>query len=178
MADVYGIPAENFILRFLRHKSGPIGANPFDMVVVAGDGTGINPDPSVFGYTATGWPVDIYEVRVHIFDATPTLEKFGGLAELTNGCKFEIVDSVTGAVQLDLTGNHTITKNADLTHLSGVNFDLWTGVGLDLVTATITAPFGLRLPRGYRVQWTNQDDLTGLTEFHISFTGHLIVFED
>jgi hypothetical protein len=170
------VEAEKIIFEHFTWVSGPAGATVYDMNTLSGDGTGVNPDPSIFGYAPSNrQAVDIKSVFIQIYDAAPTMALFGGIAALTNGCSFEIVDVNTSTTILDLAGGHVIKKNGDLPHLMSADMQ-WSGLASDVVLVKLALATPIRLMPNQRLQWTNQDDLTGLTEFHITVEGDIVAF--
>ncbi len=118
-------------------------------------------------------------VVVHGNNITPI--KFGGLAALGNGLKFQVCDAqsiVQKVYPQDLAGFNTIKRNSDWVRFAGVDSIPVTGVGVggaNLVRWTLgEGPGALWLPPGWAIQAVVQDDLTGTTPFTINVQGHQI----
>lgn len=118
-------------------------------------------------------------VVVHGNNVTPP--KFGGLAALTNGIKFQICDAIGTCRKTypqDITGFNTIKTNADWVRLAGVDSIPIAGVGvagIHSVRWTLgRGPGALWLPPGWALQCIVQDDLTGTTPFTVNVQGHQI----
>ncbi len=146
------------------------------------DGSVAAPITFEFRASATvGLKTTIERILVVIHGSNITPAKFGGLAALGNGLKFQICDEqsiVQKVYPQDLAGFNTIKRNADWVRLAGVDAIPITGAGvLGIHTIRWTlgkGPGALWLPPGWAIQAVVQDDLTGTTPFTINIQGHQI----
>ncbi len=112
-----------------------------------------------------------------ILDAAPTATKFGGIAGgLANGLLVELVDPA-GAVRFDFLDGSTVKQNHHFGTLAGVDWLLTAGQGLDAVTvrwSLFRSGKELRLPPGFKLRVTVQDDLTLVDSMTIMLQGYYI----
>jgi len=108
-----------------------------------------------------------------IRDASIRLNRFAGIAALTNGLKIE-QHSADGVVLFDFLDGETIKALDDFAPLAGVDAPSVAGTGDDtwMLRWTI-AKCGtpLTLQAGEKLVVTVQDDLTDLTEFYLEVQG-------
>ena len=140
--------------------------------------------PITFEFRASadeGLKTIIERILVVLHGSNVTPAKFGGLAALSNGLKFQICDAQSIAQKVypqDLAGFNTIKRNADWVRLAGVDAIPISGAGvLGIHTIRWTlgkGPGALWLPPGWAIQAIVQDDLTGTTPFTINIQGHQI----
>lgn len=162
---------------------------PIDFQYVAGDTAAsfernLNADgsltPQIFqvevGPNATS-AIDITRIMISFITATAvSLEKFGDLAKLTNGCVLRRVDGETRNI-------FNVKDNGEIANLcfdyspysasnpqqgqDGAKFR-YTFAGQDKHGVAV------RLNPGDKLQWVIQDDLTGLTQFRVIAEGHIV----
>jgi hypothetical protein len=132
---------------------------------------------SIFEYQVpAGFNFKFSRINITMLDGAMRPGQFGGLgAALTNGCLFQIVD-VGGAEVLDFTDGVPITFNAEFALLAGVDTIIAPAAGDDWLPIRFTvakAGAPMLLPPGFRIRWTNRDDVSGLTTFRMMVQGLL-----
>jgi hypothetical protein len=169
----FAVDPRYFINEYLQHVSGPTGSDDNNMVTVASPG-----DSSVFAYTVpVQTEVRIARMNLGIVDAAPTLTKFGGIAALTNGVLMDVTDR-NGLSILDLTAGRPVVQNADYLYLAGIDMEIATGMGLDVVKVRYSlfkSGANLRLKAGEQIRFTIQDDLTGIDQFRCMVQGLMTI---
>jgi len=140
--------------------------------------------PIIYEFRASadeGLKTEIERILAVLHGTNLTPAKFGGLATLDNGVKFQICDEQSIAQKVypqDLAGFNTIKRNSDWVRFAGVDSIPITGsgnLGASLVRWTLgRGPGALWLPPGWAIQAIVQDDLTGTTPFTINIQGHQI----
>jgi hypothetical protein len=99
-------------------------------------------------------------------------EKFGGIAALATGCKFEIRDDKE-KVLVDLTGGETIQTNSHLSLLGKTNFfNMSTGSRVSTEFKP-SAPIRLDARRGESLVFQSQDSLANLESMRIKTIGRI-----
>jgi len=164
-----GIEATAAIFKLLTWESGP--GSGTDMIT---DYTGsVN---SVFVYqVASGKVAYISRLNILLLDGGIKPDKFGGIAALSKGCLVKVVSSADAEV-LDFTNGLGITTNARFAYLAGSDIQEVAGTSVDALPIrwTLDKAFAgrpLKLVSQQKLQWTNQDDLTGLSEFRVMVQG-------
>lgn len=145
-----------------------------------GDGTGsidgngnYSVTPRKLKLTAAS-ELDLHRMMVEIRDTGAfSAEKYGALAELTNGVKVEAIDADDN-VLIDLLDGTPIKSNAEWgANCYDVDLKTW-GAGDEFVLVRWTfakAGAPLTLHAGESLQVTLQDDLSGLVEHHFLVQG-------
>lgn len=151
------VKPENMIFRFLDTNGNGTGTK---------NAIGDYSTPTDF-YIAAGASenLEIERMIVHIRDAAPlSAEKYGGLAELTNGIEVKVKES-DDTVLLDMTDNTPIKSNAAWGRLCYDEDDSGYGSGDDFIKVRWTfAKSGSPVYLKYtdKLVVTISDDLTGL----------------
>lgn len=165
--------ADEFVYSHLTRVSGPQsgGGTDYDM------DTDSDVESSVFEYQVpAGYNFRFSRINITMVDGAIRPGQFGGLGgALTNGCLFQVVD-VGGAEMLDFTDGVPITFNAELSLLAGVDTIIQPAAGDDWLPVRFSifnAGAPMLLPSGFRVRWTNRDDVSGLTVFRMMVQGLL-----
>ncbi len=163
-----------FIYANLTRISGPQSASGTDYDM----DTDSDVVSSVFEYQVpAGSNFKFGRINITIVDGAIRPGQFGGLgAALTNGCLFQIVD-VGGGEVLDFTNGVPITFNAEFALLAGIDTVIHPVAGDDWLPIRFSifksgAP--MLLPPGFRVRWTNRDDVSALTTFRMMVQGILV----
>ena len=146
------------------------------------DGTGsidLNVDgttPVKFDYIVINHTEDLVRLNLLSIDNANRVDRFGGLAVLTNGLKMEMIDT-DNSVLVDFTNGSTIKRVVDFGLFAGIDVDPADevgGAGDDVFNIRWTFAKGgarIRVSKGMRFRITVQDDLTGLTLFHAQIQG-------
>lgn len=123
--------------------------------------------PVLFKYTVpAGFQARVTRMVIHLTDAGSNPGDFGGInGGIANGVLIQAfhADDVLG---LDFLNGTSIQVNGDYAHISGVDIDVKTGVGLDstVARATITKTgSSLLMDPGEYIGLTVQDDLTSIS---------------
>ena len=118
----------------------------------------------------------INRVLFEIIDGSMTMNKFGGLSALTTGCKVTVVDH-EGKEQADFLDGTTIKSNSDFELLAGIDALVEPAAGDDELDVRWSLFKGLgeplELPTNWRLRFSVQDNLAGLTTFRAMAQGHL-----
>jgi hypothetical protein len=161
---------ENYIYKLLVRVSGPQSATGEDYDL----NTDSDVTSSVFEWEVpAGREFSLSRLNFEILDDAIRPTRFGGLGALANGCLFEIADADDSTVT-DFTDGVPITINAHFSLLAGVDVPVVDSVGSDLLPIRFTvakAGAPMILTAGQKVRWTNQDDLSDMTEFRIMVQG-------
>lgn len=165
----FAVDARYFINEYVAHVSGAEGTDDFNM----------NPGAdAVFAYTVPEeTEVRIARLNIAIVDGGPTLREFGGLPTLANGVLIHVMDR-DGLSVLDLAGGRPLTHNADFLYLTGIDMEIVTGAGLDVVKmrySLFKAGANLRMKAGDEIRFTIQDDLSGLDQFRCMVQGIMTI---
>ena len=164
-----GIEGTAAIFKLLTWESGP------------GSGTDMITD-----YTASVNSVFIYQVpngkvayiswfNILIQDGNITPDKFGGISALSNGCLVKLVSSADAEV-IDFCDGVAITTNSRFALLAGADIVPVAGTAVDVMPIrwTVAKAFAgrpLKMVDQQKFQWTNRDDMTGLSEFRVMVQG-------
>ena len=148
-----------------------------------GDGTGTKnargnyasaATPLYFKATTT---VNLHRMIIHIGDTTGMqAQKYGNIAELTNGYTVKVIDNDNVTELMDLCNLVPIKSNGGIgRYCYDVELRTW-GAGNEFVQARWTfakAGQPLRLKQGQRLSITLNDDLTGLLEHYFMVQGYI-----
>ncbi len=121
-------------------------------------------------------PAAIARTLWSILDAGPTANTFGGIAGgITNGLLIELVDNAD-VVQFDFFDGETVKKNHQFGLLAGVDWVVLAGPGDAFTVRWTLAKAGkeLRLPPGFKLRVTVQDDLTPIDSMTVMLQGYYI----
>ncbi len=158
------MPAENLLYQKLRTAAGSS-----NMVVTT---------TTQFSYTPPSGKIALVSrVLFDIIDGAMQVDKFGGLAALSNGVKVEILDGQDDSVILDFLDGSTIKSNFDFSHVAGVDAFVEPTAGDDelLVRWSISKTgVHLYLPLTRKFAVTIQDNLTGIAHFDATIQGILV----
>lgn len=167
---------EKFIYKHLLRVSGPQSAsgNDYDLDTNSSLGT-----PSVFEYQVPAFTtIDFTRCTLFMTDGNIGPNAFGGLAALSNGCLFEIIDDDGSSVLLDFLDGVPLTTNDQFTKLAGIDTVATFAAGDDFFPIRFTmakAGKKMRLTAGQRIRWTNRDDVSGITRFQFMVQGASVV---
>ena len=118
----------------------------------------------------------VERINFQMIDGSMTLNKFGGLSALTNGCRVIVVDP-DGTEQFDFLDGRALQANHDFALLAGVDSLIEPAAGDDSMPIrwTLSKAFGepIELPTDWRLRFAIQDDLTGITTFRAMAQGYL-----
>jgi hypothetical protein len=163
--------ANDFIYKNLLLTSGPQSATGNDYDI----NTNSAVTPSVFEYEVPAFTtIDFSRCNIFMTDGNIGPNGFAGLAALSNGCLFEIIDSDGTTVLLDFLDGVPLTTNDQFTKLAGVDTVATFAAGDDFFPIRFTmarAGKKMRLTAGQRIRWTNQDNLSAITRFQFMVQG-------
>ncbi len=163
----HGLMPGDIFYNYMSHASGPAPAESFNMNSVASLVA-----PSIYEVSlGTEWLLNRFAIG--IFSTKPNSEKFGGIAELTNGCLLQVVDE-NDEVLVDFTAGVPITKNSDFNYMTGIDTVLDIGTGIDFVRVRFTvaeAGQDMLIGKDQRVRMVIQDDLTGIVDMRCMCQG-------
>ena len=158
------MPAERLLYKRLRTATGAT-----DMVVAA--------TTQFFYSPGTGEAALISRVLFDLVDNAMQVDKFGGLAALTNGVKVQVLESDGDTEVLDFLDGGTIKNNYEFSHLAGTDAFVEPTAGDDelLVRWSIWKSGAvLYLPPTRKFAVTIQDNLAGLAHFETVVQGILV----
>ena len=151
-----------------------------DNMNVNGASTAVNYDYTV----PTDKVVGLSRINWHVLDnAKQDLSGFFSLPALTKGLLFQILDDDGSTVLQDFdTTDHPITKTADVYNLAGIDLEddvsgneSRFGIRWSIYKAAGGDSAGvMKLTAGQVVRCKVQDDLSGLTEFHMMVQGTIL----
>lgn len=105
-------------------------------------------------------------------DTAIAMTKFGGIAALTNGITIKILGTDLDNTKFDAFNGATIKKNDDFALIAGESILLGAGTDAFMVRYTLLKSGALmRIDGGERVRIVVADNLTGITEFHVTVQG-------
>lgn len=162
---------DEYVYEYLRRISGPASAsgNLYDM------DTDSDLQNSVFEYQVpTNQTFRLARVNFELVDGAMQVNRFGGINTLASGCLFRIVNVGGSVTLLDFTNGVPIQRNADFAPLAGVDSVIEPAAGDDMLPVRFSifkAGAPMLIAGGQRVQWTNRDDLSGLTVFRAMVQG-------
>ena len=163
----HGLMPGDIFYNYMRHTSGPAPAESFNMNSVASLVA-----PSIYEVSlGTEWLLNRFAIG--IFANMPTSAKFGGIAELTNGCLLQVVDE-DDAVLVDFTAGEPIKKNADFNYLTGIDTVIDISQGVDFVRVRFTvaeAGQDMLIGKDQKVRFVVRDDLTGIIDMRCMCQG-------
>lgn len=117
----------------------------------------------------------VERVCMTLIDGSIQASTFGGIAALTNGCQFLVLDD-NGTQRADLTPQ-PIKHNGHWALLAGVDAKATFAAGDDAFPIRWTLSRGLgsplELPTGWILRFAIRDALTGLTSFQAMAQGYL-----
>lgn len=161
-----------FIYKHLLRTSGPQSGSGNDYDLDTNSSLG---NPSVFEYEVPAFTViDFSRVTFFMTDGNIGPNGFAGLAALSNGCLFEIIDADGANVLLDFLDGVPFTTNDQITKLAGVDTISTFAAGDDFFQIRFTmqrAGKKMRLTAGQRIRWTNRDNLSAITRFQFMVQG-------
>jgi hypothetical protein len=135
--------------------------------------------PVQFRYTATE-PIVITRITGIMMDAAIAPELFGGLPELTNGMEVHFHDDKDNII-LDPTFGQPIKANWQFSLFSVTAPQITAGAAVeDLFEFGVVfgqQKMGVLFPTGYYIDFTIQDDLTGLTKFQATVAGYKLAID-
>lgn len=112
--------------------------------------------------------------NIIICDGAITMLKFGGLAALTNGCYWRIVDA-SDNVKFNFHSGAPIVANFEFFNVSSTSVQIQTGsdfLAMDFLSSTLS--FAPVLQAGWKLQFVIRDNLTGIDQFQSCVVGQLI----
>ena len=129
-----------------------------------------------FKAPASGNILDIYTIRVVIYDTDMEPALFGSISALTNGVQFHITETDGSTELVDFTDGFDIKVNADINSIiSGDSIvqDKGAGGGMDMWSWLWESPDGtpIRLTDERRIQMIVNDDLTAIDFFGAMIQG-------
>lgn len=131
--------------------------------------------PKIFQYVVpAGNYFALLGQNIIIVDSAITPIKFGGIAALSNGCYWRVVDA-SDNIKLNFHTGASITANFEFFHVSAGNIAV--GSGSDYFSVQLRArDLGLApvLEPGWKLQIVIRDDLTSLDRFESSVIGQLL----
>jgi len=160
------VAPENFVYEWLKDSGGD-----YELMV---DGS---LESQIFSYTVpNGKTFYLSRINFNIVDGSMIPTKFAGLTALgANGCEFYIEDADSNTV-LDFTDGKLLSDNSDFAPLAGTDSIVIAASGDDALPVRFTinkAGKYMRLPEGYKIVFTVNDDLSTVTKFHVMVQGIL-----
>lgn len=152
----FAVSADRLVFEFLRN-AGSRAMNVNGAVT-----------PVVFSHEATT-DEQIGSIHVHMTDTGIKSDGFGGLTTLTNGVTIAVLDHDGEQIADFGTEDHPMKQNVDFSAIGGTRYvrdDAGGGDGIVIIDIQFReSGADLLLRKGETMQWTVNDNLTGLVEF-------------
>lgn len=133
--------------------------------------------PVVFRYTAPYEQTSIITLALFelVADAFDDMAVFAGGSALTNGLLIQAFDR-DGTLLYDPLNGDPVVKDADWTDLAGIGVNTTKNTGDDLLAVAwdlTRTGAAMKLTQGQTLRVTVQDDLSDLTQIHVTVQGQL-----
>ncbi len=123
--------------------------------------------PVNFDFTANQY-CEVRRINFFIQDNGIQPSNFGGLSELTNGIELKIPG------KLDFLAGFPIKTHRQFGLLAGINIDLASGPGDDVITVNWEREEDIHLEAGDKIRLTVKDNLSGLSKFYAMVQGNYL----